>query len=179
MVMIVLLMVAGCGRSASAGAGVRLLPVSVFLLYHISRQAISYPTSISVLVLLGILRLLMIPAFGEILRQWYADVSARPPLSGTHYGLERHQGARVANRSAAVGESAYGLVTHLAGSIRLLYVGRAATEEQANNGKGYARQSRQKPPRTRIQFAPIPGGEINGQAPLSDSTSVAMRRTIT
>lgn len=35
----------------------------------------------------------------------------------------------MANRSAAVGKSAYGLVTHLAGSIMLLYVGGAATEE--------------------------------------------------
>ena len=68
-VMIVLLVFAGCERSASTGADVRLLPVSVFLLYHIRRQALSCPTSISVLVLLGILRLLMIPAFGENLRQ--------------------------------------------------------------------------------------------------------------
>ncbi|MEF2578190.1 MAG: hypothetical protein U0M54_09645 [Bacteroidales bacterium] len=35
----------------------------------------------------------------------------------------------MANRSAAVGKSAYGLVTHLAGSIMLLYVGGAAIEE--------------------------------------------------
>ena len=34
---------------------------------------------------------------------------------------------------------------HLAGSIMLLYVGGAAAEEQGNNGKRYARQSRQKP----------------------------------
>ena len=32
--------------------------------------------------------------------------------------------------SAAVGKSAYGLVTHLAGVIMLLDVGTAATEEQ-------------------------------------------------
>ena len=131
------------------------------------------------LLLLGILRVMMIPAFGEILRQWYADVSARPPLSGTHYGLQRHQGAKEGKWSAAVGKSAYGLVTHLAGSIMLLYVGRAATEELVNNGIRYARQSRQKPPQTRILYAPNPGGETNGQAPPSDSTSVPVRRTIT
>lgn len=39
---------------------------------------------------------------GEILRQWYAKVSARPPLSGTHYGLQRQCSARVTRRSAAV-----------------------------------------------------------------------------
>ena len=121
----------------------------------------------------------MIPAFGEIQRQWYAKVSAGPSLSGTHYGLQRHLGARVENRSAAVGKSAYGLVTHLAGTIMLLYVGGAATEEQVNNGKGYARQTSAEPRQTRILFAPNPDGEINGQAPLSDSTSVAVRRTIT
>ena len=121
----------------------------------------------------------MIPAFGEILRQWDAKVSAGPPLSGTHYGLQRHQGAKGGKWSAAVGKSAYGLVTHLAGSIMLLYVGRAATEEQVNNGRRYARQSRQKPPQTRILYAPNPGGETNGQAPSFGSTSVPMRRTIT
>ena len=35
----------------------------------------------------------MIPAFGEILPLWYAKVCASPPLSSTHYGLQRHQGA--------------------------------------------------------------------------------------
>ena len=100
----------------------------------------------------------MIPTFGEILRQWYADVSARPPLSSTHYGPQRHQGAKEANRSAAVGKSACGLVTHLAGPIMLLYVGRAATEEQGNNGKRYARQTSAKPRQTRILSAPNPEG---------------------
>ena len=114
----------------------------------------------------------MIPAFGEILCRWYADVSARPPLSGTHYGLQRHQGAKEGKWSAAVGKSAYGLVTHLAGSIMLLYVGRAATEEQVNNGRRYARQSRQKPPQTLIRLCPRPRGEMNGQAPPFDSPAV-------
>lgn len=121
----------------------------------------------------------MIPAFGEILRQWYADVSARPPLSGTHYGLQRHQGAKGGKWSAAVGKSAYGLVTHLAGSIMLLYVGKAVTEEQFNNGIRYARQTSAEPRQTRILYAPNPGGETNGQAPSSDSTSVAVPRAIT
>ena len=121
----------------------------------------------------------MIPAFGEILRQWYAEVSASPPLSSTHFGLQRHQGAKVGKWSAAVGKSACGLVIHLAGSIMLFYVGGAAAEEQGNNGRRYARQSRQKPPQTRILFAPIPGGEINGQAPHSESTSVAVPRDLT
>ena len=76
------------------------------------------------------MRLLIIPAFGEILRQWCAEVTASPPLSSTHYGLQRHQGARVANRSAAVEKPPQGRHFHLAGSIMLLYVGGAATEEQ-------------------------------------------------
>ena len=61
----------------------------------------------------------------------------------------------------------------------LLYAGGAATEEQANNGKGYARQTSAEPRQTRILFAPNPDGETNGQAPPFDLTSVPMRRTIT
>ena len=147
------------------------------LLYYMGRRHNSCSLYM-VLVLLEIWRLLMIPAFGEILRRWCAKASASPSLSSTHFGLQRHQGAKVANRSAAVGKSAYGLVTHLAGSIMLLYVGRAATEEQVNNGSRYARQTSAGPRQTRILYAPIPGGEMNGQAPPFDSTTVPVRRAI-
>ena len=115
---------------------------------------------------------MMIPAFGEILRQWDAKVSAGPPLSGTHYGPQCQCSAEEGKRSAAVGKSAYGRHTHLAGSNMLLYVGGAAAEEQDNNGRRYARQSRLTPPQTRILYAPNPGGEINGQAPPFDSPAV-------
>ena len=129
--------------------------------------------------LLGIMRLLIIPAFGEIFCQWCAEVTASPPLSSTHYGLQRHQGARARKWSTAVEKPPQGRHFHLAGSIMLLYVGGAAAEEQGNNGRRYARQSRQKPPQTRILYAPIPGGVINGQAPHSESTSVAVPRDLT
>ena len=125
------------------------------------------------------MRLLIIPAFGDIFCQWYAKVSASPPLSSTHYGLQRHQDARAGKWSAAVEKPPQGRHFHLAGSIMLLYVGRAAEEEQDNNGKGYARQSRLTPPQTRILFAPIPGGVINGQAPHSESTSVRCAAPLT
>ena len=62
-----------------------ILLLLVFL-YPISRQVNAIPLY-SILVLLRIWRLLIIPAFGEILRQWYAKVSARPSLSSTHYPL--------------------------------------------------------------------------------------------
>ena len=112
---------------------------------------------ISSILLLGILRLLFIPAFGEILRPTSAEVSARPPLSSTHYGLQRPCSAKEGNRSAAAGKSACGLVTRLAGVIRLLYAGRAVKEEPqaagaADKGIRYARQSRRKPPLTRPDF---------------------------
>ena len=128
-------------------------------------------------MLLGVWRLLIIPAFGEILPLWYAKVGAGPPLSSSHYGPQRPCGARVSNRSAAAGKSACGLVTRLAGVIRLLYAGRAVKEEPqaadaANKGIRYARQSRQKPPQTRILYAPIPGGVMNGQAPSFEETIV-------
>ena len=98
------------------------------LLFHISSQqnAVSLYT---VLVLLRIWKLLIIPAFGEILRQWYAKVSARPSLSSTHYGLQRQCSARVTRRSASVEKPPQGRHFHLAGVIMLINVGGAATEE--------------------------------------------------
>ena len=129
--------------------------------------------------LYGTMRLLIIPAFGEILRQWCAEVGASPPLSSTHYGLQRHQGARAGKWPAAVEKPPQGRHFHLAVSIMLLYIGGAAAEEQGNKGRRYARQSRLTPPQTRILYAPIPGGEINGQAPHSESTSVAVPRDLT
>ena len=159
-------------ESSRCASACVLILVLVLLLYIVIRDNARLQVFLLLFYLYGIMRLLIIPAFGEIFCQWCAEVSASPPLSSTHYGLQRHQGAKVANRSAAVGKSAYGLVTHLAGSIMLLYVGRAATEEQVNNGRRYARQSRQKPPQTRILYAPNPGGEINGQAPPFDSPAV-------
>ena len=121
-------------------------------------------------MLLGVWRLLIIPAFGEILRPTSAKVGAGPPLSSTHYGPQRPCSAEEGNRSAAAVSSAYGHQNRLAGDIRLLYAGRAVKEEPqaagaADKGIWYARQSRQKPPQTRILYAPIPGGVMNGQAP--------------
>ena len=85
------------------------------------------------------MRLLIIPAFGEILPLWNAKVSASPPLSSTHFGLQRHQGARARKWSAAVEKPPQGRHFHLAGSIMLLYVCEAAAKEQGNNGRRYAR----------------------------------------
>ena len=119
----------------------------------------------------------MIPAFGEILRPTSAKVGAGPPLSSTHYGPQCPCSAEEGNRSAAAVSSAYGHQNRLAGVIRLLYAGRAVKEEPqaadaADKGVWYARQSRQKPPQTRILYAPIPGGVMNGQAPAFEETIV-------
>ena len=70
------------------GSGYAVVLLLLVLLYYISRQENAVPLYI-VLVVYGIWRLLIIPAIGEILRQWCAQVRARPPLSGSHYGLER------------------------------------------------------------------------------------------
>ena len=80
-------------------------------------------------------------------------------------------------RSAAAVSSAYGHQNRLAGVIWLLYAGRAVKEEPqaagaADKGIWYARQSRPRPPQTRILYAPIPGGVMNGQAPTSEEPSV-------
>ena len=172
------MVMASSESSRSAGAGVIVLLFVVLLYIGIRDKA--YPRVLLLLFyLLGIMRLLIIPAFGEILRQWCAEFSASPPLSSTHFGLQRHQGAREGKWSAAVEKPPQGRHFHLAGSIMLLYVGGAAAEEQVNKGRRYARQSRLTPPQTRILFAPIPGGVINGQAPHSESTSVAVHRDLT
>ena len=125
-----------------------------------------------VMVLFGILRLLIISASGEILPLWYVEVSARPPLSSSHYGLQRQCCAWEADKRSAAASAPASRHRSLAGVQWLLYVGGAAAEEPDNKGKRYARQSRQKPPQTRILYAPNPGGEINGQAPSFEEPSV-------
>ena len=74
------------------------------------------------IVLLGISRpradvadMPMIPAFGEILGSADGADGARPPLSSTHYGLQRRCGAGVDQRSAVFGSPA-----ELASPIRLV-----------------------------------------------------------
>ena len=161
-----------CNGFPCASATASSLLVVVFLLYHIRRQAARSRISLLVLLPLGIMRVLMSPAFGEILPWWYAEVGARPSLSGSHYGLKRPCGARVGKRSAAVGKSACGLVTHLAGANMLHEAGFAVVVEQVNNAERYERQSRLKPPLTLIRLCPRPRGEMNGQAPSFDSPAV-------
>ena len=125
-VKVVLVVVVVCANSASA-CGIK---VSVLLV---------------LLYLLGIMRpgadvadMPMIPAFGEILvsADW-AD-GARPPLSSTHYGLQRRCGAGVDQRSAAFGSPA-----ELASPIRLGYMSAHQSAEAARparlKGKRYAR----------------------------------------
>ena len=104
---------------------------------------------------------------------------ARRSLSGTHSRRSVRAAAREAEKRSAAASAPASRHRSLAGVQWLLYVGRAAAEEPDDNGKRYARQSRQKPPQTRILFAPIPGGEVNGQAPHSESTSVAVPRDLT
>lgn len=72
----------------------------------------------------------MIPAFGEILPLWDAKVGAGPSLSGTHYGQQRPHCVNMEMWSAAVGKSAYGRHTYLAGVNMLHEAGFAATIEQ-------------------------------------------------
>ena len=130
-----------------------------------------------VILILGILRLFIIPAFGEILRPTSAKVSARPPLSTVTTAWTVSAAAGRAGRRSAAASMPASLHRSLAGVIRLLYAGRAVKEElqaagAADKGIWYARQSRQKPPQTRILYAPIPGGVMNGQAPSFVATAV-------
>ena len=68
-----------------------LLPVVALSFIKVNRStgACVVILLLGLLLYMEILRLFIIPAFGEILSWWYAKVSARPPLSSTHYGLQR------------------------------------------------------------------------------------------
>ena len=57
------------------------------LLYYMGRRHNSCSLYM-VLALLEIWRILMIPAFGEILRRWNAEVGASPSLSSTHFNCK-------------------------------------------------------------------------------------------
>ena len=109
---------------------VQVLAVKVILMSEVvevdaddtSTSAVSLPLVLVLIYLLGrmipgadIADMPMIPAFGEILgsAEW-AD-GARPPLSGTHYGLQRPCGAGLRKRSAVSGSPA-----ELASPIRLV-----------------------------------------------------------
>ena len=86
----------------------------------------------------------MIPAFGEILVRADGADGARPPLSSTHYGLQRQCGARVDQRSAAFGSPA-----ELASPIRLGYMSARRPDKAVRparlRGKRYGRLCRGKP----------------------------------
>ena len=114
--------------SGRACASIVLLLIVVILLYHYIKDFNCLSLYI-VLLLLEILRLLMIPAFGEILPQWYANVSAGPPLSTvTTAWTVSAAAAEAGKRSAAVSAPA-SRHRNLAGVIWLLYAGRAVKEE--------------------------------------------------
>ena len=86
----------------------------------------------------------MIPAFGEILVSADGADGARPPLSSTHYGLQRRCGAGVDQRSAAFGSPA-----QLASPIRLGYMSAGRPDKAVRparlRGKRYGRLCRGKP----------------------------------
>ncbi len=106
------------------------------------------------IVLLGIL----IPAFGEFFVSADGADGARPPLSSTHYGLQRRCGARVDQRSAAFGSPA-----QLASPIRLESMSARQSAEAARparlKGKRYGRLCRGKPATdSHLVYPPSPQG---------------------
>ena len=167
LLLMVVVFVVETSRSTSEGVVFYLLVVLLYIEIRDRRASSLY---VVVILLLGILRLLIIPAFGEILRQWYAKVSARPPLSTVTTAWTVSAAAGRAEKRSAAASMPASRHRSIAGVIRLLYAGRAVKEEPqaadaADKGIWYARQSRQKPSQTRIRLAPIPGGVMNGQAP--------------
>ena len=93
-----------------------------------------YNRLLELIVLLEIL----ISAFGEIWGSADGADGARPPLSSTHYGLQRRCGAEVEKRSAVFGSPA-----ELASPIRLGYVSARRPDKAVRpaqlRGKRYGR----------------------------------------
>ena len=158
------------------GGGCAVVFLLLVFLYQISRQENAVPIY-TVLVLLGISRLLMIPAFGEIHRQCVAGGSARPSLS-TVTTANRGSKARGSRMwSAAVGKSSCGRHSHLAGFFGLHDDVCAVIGEPHYNVYRYAASSRPRPSARSILYAPDPGGENIAQAPFSDSAAVPFAAT--
>ena len=138
---------------------IRVYRTSIVRLFNLPYKGLSrllpiykiYSRLLVLIVLLGISRpradvvfMPMIPAFGEILGSADRADGARPPLSSTHYGLQRRCGAEVDQRSAAFGSPA-----ELASPIRLGYMSARQSAEAARparlKGKRYGRLCRGKP----------------------------------
>ena len=167
LLLVVVVFVVETSRSTSEGVVFYLLVVLLYIEIRDRRASSLY---VVVILLLGILRLLIISAFGEILRPTSAKVSAGPPLSTVTTARTVSAAAGKAGKRSAAASMPASRHRSIAGVIRLLYAGRAVKEEPqaagaADKGIRYARQSRQKPPQTRILYALIPGGVMNGQAP--------------
>ena len=120
-----------------------------------SAYALSLYIPSVLIVLLGIL----FPAFGEILVSADGADGARPPLSGTHYGLQRRCSARVGKRSAVSGSPA-----ELASPIRLGQRGTSLRQSRCGSpiskGKRYGRQWPAEPSTdSHLVIPPAPKGD--------------------
>ena len=166
------------------GSGRAVVILLFVFLYYISRQRSVFLLYV-VLVLLGVLRLLIIPAFGEILPSNSAKVGARPPLSTVTTAWTVSAAAGRAGKRSAAASMPASRHRSIAGVIWLLYAGRAVKEEPqaagaADKGIWYARQSRQKPPQTRIRLAPNPrGNDPPGRSASREGRWCASRHNIT
>ena len=121
------------GGSASAGVVVYVYMVLLLLgeMCHSASASVVFPYMevVSLFVVLGISRLFFFSAFGENFGPWYAKVRAGASLSSSHFALDRPCSAEEEKRSSE-GQSQAKPVSDLRlGFIRLLCVGKAATEE--------------------------------------------------
>ena len=78
LVLVILVVAVQTNSNASASVLIYLLGLLLYIEIRANTGIVPYMV---VIVLLGVSRLLIIPAFGEILRSTSAKVSARPPLS--------------------------------------------------------------------------------------------------
>ena len=171
-VLLLPVMVMASGESSRSTSASVVFYLLVLLVYIGKRDSSRTFISLLYIVLLGILRLLIIPAFGEILHPTSSSGGASRSLSSTRSRWNVCAAARKAGKRTAAASMPASRQRSLAGIQWLLYVGRAAAEEPDDNGKRYAVSSRASPSAHCILFAPNPTGEMNGQTPAFEEPSV-------
>lgn len=185
MLMLLLMVVVVVGKTNRGTSASVVFYLLVVLVYIGKRDNTCILLFVLHIVLLGILRLLIIPAFGEILPSNSAKVGARPPLSTVTTAWTVSAAAGRAGKRSAAASMPASRHRSIAGVIWLLYAGRAVKEEPqaagaADKGIWYARQSRQKPPQTRIRLAPNPrGNDPPGRSASREGRWCASRHNIT
>ena len=118
----------------------------------------------AIIVLYRILRLSIISALRRNFLSYQREGQCKPSVVHSHYGLEHLCGAKGQKRSAAVVLAATRPPKPPCWGYYAPRCRQSRHRRAGTNGKRYAVSSRASPSAHCIIFAPVPGGEHNGQA---------------